>query len=140
MNHRAGRICLLLSLLAPLTALAEPDKAGSPQANGRATGPLRVAAFYSSTCKDCGKAKKALAAVEKRWGARPEGVPSDVKVEHYDVRKLQNFCQMFVYEDHYGSDEQAPPKVFVGTQYLHGYHPTVCSQAWAMIMWPDGYG
>ena len=28
--------------------------------------------------------------------------------------------EMLLYEDHYGSQEQAPPKVFVGTQYLAG--------------------
>ena len=113
-TRRAGNICLLLSLLSPLAALAGPGKTGSHHTEGEAAKPLRVAAFYSSTCKDCGKAKKALAAVEKRWGSK-------VKVEHRDVKKLKHFCQMFVYEDHYGSDEQAPPKVFVGTQYLHGY-------------------
>ena len=33
----------------------------------------------------------------------------------------RTFCEMFLYEGRYGSKEQAPPKVFVGAQYLAGY-------------------
>jgi thiol-disulfide isomerase/thioredoxin len=76
--------------------------------------PLRVAAFYSSTCENCQKAKAALRDTQRRWGDR-------VKVEHYDVGEMKNFRLMFLYEDYYHSTAQAPPKVFVGERYLEGY-------------------
>jgi len=90
-----------------------------------AAGPLRVVAFYSSTCQDCYKAKKALAAVRKRWGKR-------VRVEHRDMKDVKVFVQMFAYDEHYGAEAQAPPKVFVGEQYLEGY-PAIAKRLVAVV-------
>ena len=87
--------------------------------------PLRVVAFYSSTCQDCYKAKKALAAVRKRWGNR-------VRVEHRDMKDVKVFVQMFAYDEHYAAEAQAPPKVFVGEQYLEGY-PAIAKRLEAVV-------
>ena len=51
--------------------------------------PLRVVAFYSSTCQHCEKAKKALAESERRWGSR-------VRVEKRDVARLACQAVFFV--------------------------------------------
>jgi len=88
-------------------------------------GPLRVVAFYSSTCQDCYKAKKALAAVRERWGSR-------IRVEHRDMKDVKVFVQMFAYDEHYGAEAQAPPKVFVGEQYLEGY-PAIARRLAAVV-------
>jgi len=87
--------------------------------------PLRVVAFYSSTCEDCYRAKKALADSQRRW-------PSRIQVEHKDMKDLKLFVEMFAYDDHYGAKAQAPPKVFVGGQYLEGY-PAIAKRLGTVI-------
>ena len=123
---RRRREALALALLIACAAEDVPgQRAISPHSDATLTrvdsrpstlpaAPLRVVAFYSSTCHDCYKAKKALADSARRWGSR-------VQVEHKDVSVLANFREMFKYEDHYGCKSQSPPKVFVGSQYLEGY-------------------
>ena len=103
-------------------ALGADDVRGSTRAT---TGPLRVVAFYSSTCQDCYKAKKALAAVRKRWSRR-------VRVEHRDMKDVKVFVQILAYDEHYGAEAQAPPKVFVGEQYLEGY-PAIAKRLEAVV-------
>jgi cytochrome c biogenesis protein CcdA len=84
-----------------------------------------VVAFYSSTCRHCEEAKKALQKAQQTWGDR-------VAVEHRDVQDARIFAEMFRYEDHYGSTAQAPPKVFVGEQFLEGY-PAIAARLQEVI-------
>jgi len=86
---------------------------------------MRVVAFYSSTCQDCHKAKKALADSQARW-------PRRIRIEHRDMKDLKVFVEIFAYDDHYGAKAQAPPKVFVGGQYLEGY-PAIAKRLGTVI-------
>ena len=75
--------------------------------------PLRVVFFNSPTCDNCQDAKVALAAAKNKWGER-------IAIEQKDISQLEVFTEMFDYEDHYGSDEPDPPKIFIGRQYIAG--------------------
>jgi len=114
------RTCLLIATVAGLCAGARAEHNAPP-----AREPLRVVAFYSSTCQHCYKAKKALADSRKRWGER-------IRIEHRDMKDLKPFVQMLAYDEHYGAKAQAPPKVFVGGQYLEGY-PAIAKRLDAVI-------
>ncbi len=74
---------------------------------------LRVVFFFSPTCDNCQDAKIALAEAKRRWG-------SQIAIEQKDISQLEVFTEMFDYEDHYGSDEPDPPKIFIGHQYIAG--------------------
>ncbi len=75
--------------------------------------PLRVVLFWSPTCGNCYKSKDAVKSAEVRWGGQ-------ILAESKDVSKIEFFKEMLLYEDHYSSDEEHPPKVFVGGSYIAG--------------------
>jgi len=75
--------------------------------------PLRVVLFYSQTCPGCEGVLKALAASERRWGAR-------IRVEKQDLADVETFRDLILYEKHYRSKEDETLKVFVGGRYLAG--------------------
>ena len=77
-DRKCGILLCVVFLLVCLTRGAlGSSPAGHPDAESSAAvdlpsqvSPLRVVAFYSSTCQHCEKAKKALAESERRWGSR----------------------------------------------------------------------
>ena len=85
MDRKRGiLICVVFLLVCLAGGALGSSPAGHPGAESSAAidlpsqvTPLRVVAFYSSTCQHCEKAKKALAESERRWGSR-------VRVEKLD--------------------------------------------------------
>ena len=108
-------VCAAGIVSAQEAAPASLPGAGSRPAVGSAAAvrPLRVVLFYSQTCPGCGKVLKALAASERRWGAR-------IRVEKQDLADVATFRDLILYEKHYGSKEDETLKVFVGGRYLAG--------------------
>ena len=102
---------LLLSALAARSALSRT--ATSAPADPARAQPLRVVYFYSPTCEKCREAAKVVDAAERRYARR-------IRVERMNVQDRKVFERMLEMEDQYGSNEPAPPKVFVGSQYLAG--------------------
>ncbi|MFW5733375.1 MAG: cytochrome c biogenesis protein [Planctomycetota bacterium] len=117
--RRSAWLVCMAAVCLPVVALAAEERAPT------ADGPLRVVAFYSSTCRNCEKAKSALRRSRARFGDR-------VEIIHRDVKDVDLFAEMFRYEDHYGGQAQSPPKVYVGEQYLEGY-PAIGSRLVAVI-------
>ncbi|GAF96887.1 unnamed protein product, partial [marine sediment metagenome] len=99
---------------AKLTARPE-DPAGTDAGEGSlpAPGALRVILLYSPTCAGCDDVVAALAASRRRWGSR-------ISIEKRTLDKVANFRGLLLYEEHYGSNETAAPKLFVGSSYLAG--------------------
>lgn len=115
MRNRGQAPCRVLTLALLAASVAGAPAEGSTDSPSRREEPLRVVAFYSSTCAKCQEAIGALAAAEQRWGGR-------VRLERHDTsREDDAILSMFAYEEHYGSEEPALPKVFVGGQYVQGY-------------------
>ncbi len=84
---------------------------GTPATAESAAEPLRIAYFYSPTCIECKRAQPALAAAERTYGDR-------VRIERYDVTRVEGLERMLAYEERYGVGEGAPPRVFVGREHL----------------------
>ena len=75
--------------------------------------PLAVYFFYSPTCPKCAEATKTVNAVERQYGPK-------IRIERMNVLDRKSFELLLDMEDKYSSNEGAPPKVFVGKQYLAG--------------------
>ncbi|MFA6133747.1 MAG: hypothetical protein WC869_06995 [Phycisphaerae bacterium] len=74
---------------------------------------LRIVYFYSPTCLKCEELKKVLDRAEKRWG-------DGISIERHNIQEAKGLDLMLEYEDRYGSEEAAAPKIFLGRQYLAG--------------------
>jgi len=87
--------------------------ASEPRLDPSSENVLQVVFFYSPTCAHCQEAKAAVAACEERFAGR-------IAVTRYDTSNVAAFARLFAYEDHYGSDEDELPKVFVGRHHIAG--------------------
>jgi len=94
-------------------AVAVSADTGQPGGPAADPGALRVVLLYSPTCAGCDRVEAALSASGKRWGSR-------VAVEKRRLSDVSNFRDLLLYEEHYGSNETAAPKLFVGGSFLAG--------------------
>ena len=106
-------ILLFCASAITLCLLSPEVNAAGTSSGGQDSDRLRVVFFFSPTCDNCQDAKVALAEAKSRWGDR-------IAIEQKDISELEVFTEMFDYEDHYGSDEPDPPKIFIGSQYIAG--------------------
>jgi len=74
---------------------------------------LRVVYFHSPSCHDCHEVEQALPRILSNWGPR-------VALVKRSVEDIQVFDELLKYEEHYGTEVNAPPAVFVGRRQLVG--------------------
>ncbi len=111
-GRQFGTLCCSVLLMLSIPAMAGTSNEKANDHILKAT-PLRVVFFFSPTCGNCQDAKVAIAEAKRRWSDR-------IAIEQKDISQLEVFTEMFGYEDHYGSDEPDPPKIFIGNQYIAG--------------------
>ncbi len=109
-----GCVVAFAAGLATAGSPSRPPEAKEASASDRSVpSVLRVVLFQSSNCLECKEAVEAVEASAKRWGDR-------IRLEKRDTAETQTFLELWPYEKHYGSNENVPSKVFVGSQYLAG--------------------
>ncbi len=81
---------------------------------------LRIVVFYSPTCGGCERLFAILDDCQSQW-------PGQLKIDKRDITQTANLRDLVLYEDHYGSAEDAAPKVFVGAQHLAGLDKTLAT-------------
>lgn len=106
-------IWAVVVLSAVAVAAAKVDAPAAEPALTHAPGPLVVLYFYSPTCLKCKAVEVTVNAMEAAYGDR-------IRLERLSVMDPKAFERMLQLEDQYGSNESAPPKIFVGRQYLAG--------------------
>ncbi len=102
---------LLAALLSGLTALAGGTLLAQTGDDSGESSLLPVVYFYSPTCLECRKAGEYISAIERKYAGK-------VRVERHNIATAEGLELMFAYEEKYGASQDAPPKVFVGKQYL----------------------
>lgn len=105
------------ALLSGLTVLTGGTLLAQTRENSGEPSLLPIVYFYSPTCLQCRKADESISAVERKYAGK-------VRVERHNIATAEGLELMFAYEEKYGASQDAPPKVFVGKQYL-GDEPAI---------------